>query len=710
MPDKVVSNQRVNGQRMRQGQELGWSVEGSQAQLVAQPISPPEVMPPQRSRQRSRRKRAERAQRKAEALRRQKAARMAPPKAPAPKHPVPRLKKSPPAKNPTRQGKRRTGWTLSMMFMTGLGVTGGLGILALIWLTSLPPMPECDRVSRLSPDPEQLYCAQEAARSGELRDLKAAVDLVKDWTPRHPLYAESQQWLGRWSRNLMEMARQRYTNSDLKGALEIASLVPKSSPFYDKAQATIKEWQAEWEEGQAIYETAQEALKNQLWSEASQQLLALGRLQSPYWREQRMAQLTQQIFAERSSWGSLQEARRLARRKNPDNLQAALTQLSEIIPQTHAWEEAQENRQEWGTALASMGWQQWQQGNTDEAIALAQAIPTDLPLEGELAALVRYSHAQKLASWDVNTDWQPSPAQLWRLQEAIAALQGIPRSSALYSVAQTTMADWQGQLKDVTQLQMASAIASLGQKQALELAINQAADVSMERPRRTQAQTLIAFWRSQIELLQDQPILVRAIDLANSKVIPDLRKAIAVAETIGPDRALHEEAQERIAEWVAQIETIEDQPILDRARQLAKENKLRDAIREARQIQEGRALYAEASAAADGWQAEIDRVLIAEDRKILDEANGLAAQGSLTRAIDTAAQIGRGRPLYGEARASINQWEAERDAVWDSWSAPEATSDYEEPAYEEPADEEPVYEEPAYEEPVYEEPAYEEEY
>lgn len=705
MPDKVVSNQRVNGQRMYQGQELGWSVEGSQAQLVVQPISPPEVLPPQRPGRRSRRKRAEHAQRKAEAQRRQKTARKAPPKAPAPPRP-PRLKKAAPAPtNPTLRRPRpvvrrkRRGWTLPMMFVTGLGITGGLGVLALVWLTSLPPMPECDRVSRLSPDPERLYCAQEAARSGELRDIKAAVDLVKEWTPRHPLYTESQQWLGRWSRNLMEIARQRYTQSDLKGALEIAGLVPESSPLHKDAQATIQEWQAEWEEGQAIYDTAQEALKDQLWSEASQQLLALGQLQSPYWREQRMSQLTQQIFAERSSWGALQEAKRFARRKTPDNLQAALNKLAEIAPQTHAWQAAQENRQEWGAALAEMGWQRWQQGDTEAAIALAQAIPTDLPLDGELAQLVRYSHAHKLAAWDVNTDWQPSPAQLWRLREAIAALQGIPRSSALYSIAQANLADWQAQLEDVTRLQMASAIASLGQKQALELAITQADRVGMERPRRTQAQTLIAYWRSQIERLQDQPILVRAIDIASSKAIPDLQKAIAVAETIGSDRALYEEAQERIAEWVAQIQTIEDQPILDRARQLAKDNKLRDAIREARKIQEGRALYAEASAAAEGWQAEIDRVLIAEDRKILDEANGLAARGSLTRAIDTAAQIGRGRPLYGEARASINQWEAERAAVWESWSAPA------EPAYEEPA-----YEEPLYEEPVYEEPAPETQY
>jgi len=693
MPEKVVTGNRADGPWV-QGQELGWSVEGTQAQVTVQPISPPEVMPPQRGLDRICRKRLERSRRKtaARSQRRPKGkkAPLVPPRQrPEAKIAKPKAPRRSP--HPTSQPSRRsrTHWSLSLVFLMGLGITGGLALMSVFWLTSLPPAPECDRVSRFSPDTERLFCAQEAARSGELSDLKAAVELVQDWGSQHPLHAESQQWLGRWSRNLMEVARQRHADSDLKGALEIAALVPESSPFYEEAQATIAEWQSEWEAGEAIYTIAQEALKQQNWSEASQQLVALGQLTSPYWREQRMEQLTQRIFAERTSWTALQSAQRLARQEAPENLQAALVKLDEVLPQTYAWEAAQTDRQRWGQTLAEQGWQRWQEGDTVGAIALAQTVPLNVPLEGDLAHLVRYSHAQGLADWQIESGWRPSPWQIWRLREAIAALQTIPRDSALYATAQANLADWEAQLADVTQLQVASAIASLGQQQALELAIRQAEGVNLERPRRLQAQTLIAYWRDEIQRLQDRPVLVRALDIASSKAIPDLQRAIALTETIGPDRALHEEAQQQIAEWVAHIQTVEDQPILDRARQLAEENKLREAIREARKIQQGRALYAEANAAANGWQAEIDRVLIAEDRRILDQANGLAARGSLTRAIETASGIGRDRPLYSEARASIQQWQAERDAVWESWSAP---------AYEEPA---PIYEEPA---PIYEEP------
>jgi len=702
MSDRVVSHNQIEMPQLPRGQELGWSVYGSQAQVSVQPISPPEVMPPQRPTRRSRRQqRAERSRQQRSAAQRmttatppRKAPGRVPPDAPPRSRPARKVRAATPP--PRRTG---SGWKFSMLFTVGISITGGLGLMSLVWLTRLPPMPECDRVSLLSPDPERLYCAQEAARSGELRDLKAAVKLVQDWTPRHPLYTESQHWLGRWSRNLMEIARQRYGQSDLKGALAIAEMVPESSPIYADAQAAIAEWQAEWEQGQSIYTTAQEALKQQNWGEASQQLLALGQLESPFWRERQMGQLTEQIFAERSSWTALQEARKQARRETPENLQAALLQLRDIHPQTHAWDAAQKERREWGRALAEMGWERWQQGDTAGAIALAQAVPTDIPLQGELDHLVHYSHAQRLAHWQIDTDLHPTPAHLWRLREAIAALQAIPASSAFHDAAQAHLADWEAQLADVTQLQMASAIASFGQRQALELAITQAGRVGLERPRRQQAQTLVAFWHDQIQRLQDQPILVRAEDIASAKTIPDLQRAIALAETIGLDRALHREAQEAIASWIDQIQTIEDQPMLDRARELAEQNQLRQAIREARKIREGRALYGEAIAAIEGWQAAIDRVLIAEDRKILDEANGLAAQGSLTRAIDTAARIGRDRPLYDEARASIQQWDAERSAFWDSQVVEEAP-----PAYTEPApSSEPFYEEPVYEQP---EPAY----
>jgi hypothetical protein len=60
---------------------------------------------------------------------------------------------------------------------------------------------------------------------------------------------------------------------------------------------------------------------------------------------------------------------------------------------------------------------------------------------------------------------------------------------------------------------------------------------------------------------------------------------------------------------------------------------------------------------------------IQEDSPILERAKSLAYRGSLTEAINTAAQIAPGRALYGEARNAIKLWESERAYIWAQESA-----------------------------------------
>ncbi|MGB7488215.1 MAG: hypothetical protein WA901_18635, partial [Phormidesmis sp.] len=142
---------------------------------------------------------------------------------------------------------------------------------------------------------------------------------------------------------------------------------------------------------------------------------------------------------------------------------------------------------------------------------------------------------------------------------------------------------------------------------------------------------------------------------------PNLRLAIAQASQVDQGRALRIEGQTYIAEWEDRIETIEDQPIMDRAQQLAEAGKLSDAIAQAGKVAKGRALYASAQTTIKDWTEELQ---IIEDRPILIAAENLAAQGSLSAAIGVAAQITPGRALYDEALASINIWDRERAYIW----------------------------------------------
>jgi len=195
---------------------------------------------------------------------------------------------------------------------------------------------------------------------------------------------------------------------------------------------------------------------------------------------------------------------------------------------------------------------------------------------------------------------------------------------------------------------------------ALKLAIDQAKLVAPGRPQRLQAQTWVAHWQKEIQRVEDRPYLTQAQQIAKVGTVSSLRQAIAAASQIARGRALRIEAQTAIATWQRQIQVVEDQPTLDEARTFATQGNLNKAIEVAGKIRSGRALYEEAQGAISDWVAQIQ---IAEDRPILNDAYALASQGNLSQAINVASQIGYGRALSGEAQGAIANWSAERDAI-----------------------------------------------
>jgi hypothetical protein len=579
-----------------------------------------------------------------------------------------------PRRSRRQQMRSARSWSWSLLGLGAILLCGGLGAGALRLLTTLPPLPDCGKMSPIAADSERLYCAQEGVRSGELPQLVAGLQLVEQWSPEHPLYRDAQKLMADWSEAILAIATDKINHNDLPGAVETASHIPPISPIYAEAQAAIDHWQEQWKQGEALYKTAQEALQNQYWDKAAEQVPALAQLENPYWR-QRADQLTSQILIEKQARAQLVEARNLAKRQNSKDLGEAIALAQQIVPSSHAWTEAKTELTQWSQELLKAGMQQWQQGNLEAAIALVQQVPPDPTLAPDAPELVQYSHAQRMASWSA-VQWQPSFKQIWGLMQALSTVSQIEPDSQLYRQAQAERETWQSQLDDLIQLQFANLSASLGQRFALEAAIQQAELVGSDRPRRVQAQTLVAHWRQEIERVEDRPYLLRARELAEPGTIPALRVAIAQASVIPLNRALRGEAQAAIASWNRRIETIEDQPFLDEAKTLASQGKRQEAIVAAEKIRSGRALYAEAQTAIRNWRTEIQ---IAEDRPILNEAYSLAEQGSLSSAIDVASQIGRGRALYSEARSAIAQWRIEREIVWDSWAAepaPESDDSY----------------------------------
>jgi hypothetical protein len=574
----------------------------------------------------------------------------------------------PPGSKSKPKSKRSLHWSLPWLVM--LAIFSGMGTAALVWLTTLPPLPDCQQPSHLTVDAERLYCAQEAAKSGELPKLLSGLELVKQWGPDHPLHAEAQRLINEWSVQLLKIARGKAYQNDLKASVEIINHIPKTSPVYKEAQEALAYWRDQWKEGSAIYAKAQEALKQQNWTDASNQLQALSEMQHDFWRYQQAGALAKQIGEEKQARQVLGEAQKLMASGDPGQLSAAIAKAAEVPQGTYAAADTTPYLKTWSQKLLALGVQKWNHGDTAGAVSLLSAT-TQLPPSPETQDLVRFSNAYKLVI-ATRDPWVPAMTELWNLQEAIAAMEQVKSDSPFYDQAQSAKQSWKGQLKDLIQLKFASLTASLGQRSMLNLAVQEANQVGADRPRRVQAQTLVAYWRQAAERIEDQPILAQAMALAKSGKIPDLQTAITTASQIRLGRALRGEAQNWIATWRGRIETIEDQPMMDQAWALANQNDLDGAILAASRIQSGRTLYREAQQAIANWQTQqVTNAQLAVDQPILDRATALAEDGDLTSAINMAAQIEPGRALYGQAQGAIARWKNERDAANAPAASPE---------------------------------------
>ncbi|MCU0567442.1 MAG: hypothetical protein MUF49_12685 [Oculatellaceae cyanobacterium Prado106] len=564
---------------------------------------------------------------------------------------------------PNPSSTKERPWRWSLIWLSILGVFGGMGTVALVWLTSLPPLPNCEQVSQLTTDSERLYCAQQAAQSGELTQLVSGLEMLKQWGSEHPLRAEINRLTDRWSAQILTISRIKMQNGDAKGAIDAIKHIPKTSEVYAEGQEIVSEWRQQWQKGKGIYAQAQTAMKEQKWDDASIYIVELSKFDSEYWGTQQPRALSQQLGVERQARQALNQAQKLAKTGSYRQLVEAITVAQKVQPKTYAATEAKTLLTQWSQKLLTAGLQQWNQGDRSGAISTLY-VPVSPDNAPEIQDLVRFGNAYMLAN-STQSNWVPSNKQVFNLMEAIAALKQVSPESPFYAQAQTHVKQWQAHFKDVVQLKYASTAAATGQHGLLNLAIAQAKQVGQENPRRLQAQTLLAYWNQEVERIEDEPLIARAQQLAKSGKVPDLQAAIAQARQVPLGRSLRGQAQDLIANWRGQIEVIEDQPILARAKSLGQDGKLNEAIEVAAQIQSGRALYAEAQSVIWGWRAEQIRIAqIAEDEPILSRARSQAYNGSLSAAIDTAYQIGPGRALYYEAQGSIADWQAELNAIY----------------------------------------------
>ncbi len=596
-----------------------------------------------------------------------------------------------PPDTPTDVPRRDRSWGWSLLLLSALAISGGTGAGALVWLFVAPPVPDCERIGNLASDRERLHCADRAAQAGDTEQIIAALKMVSQWRDDHPLQWQATLSMRQWTDKLMAIAREKMKQGKQDEAIALLRQVPEASPLYGQVQATLANWDGTWNQGRQIYEDAEAALKAQNWDKAAEKAEDLSELNDKYWRIEQFNQLMAKIESEQEAWKHLERARAAILWETAEEYQRAIGWARKVEPDSYAREEAQAEISRWSRALIEIAQQRREEGNFDRAIEVADMVPYDTYLNDESTDLITLIRVQeRVEDTTGETANVPLFRQMLTYLDATAQLsRQIESDSPLYDEARSRIEQWQAHLQDLSQLKFARVLASVGQPPMLKLAIAQAKTVAPDRPRRIRAQTEIAHWRNQIQKIEDRPYLNRAQQLARPDTVEAYEAAIAEARKVELGRALRVEAQTKIANWQNQIEIVEDRPILAEARALAEDGSLGEAIDVAQQIEPGRALYDDAQAEIDRWWADIQ---IARDRPILNDARALAEQGRLTAAINTAASIGYGRPLYWEAQDAIARWAAEREAIYaareaeaaaqqeyqPTWS-PEAESEFAEP-------------------------------
>ncbi|WP_066424079.1 chromosome segregation ATPase [Anabaena sp. 4-3] len=240
------------------------------------------------------------------------------------------------------------------------------------------------------------------------------------------------------------------------------------------------------------------------------------------------------------------------------------------------------------------------------------------------------------------------------LESAITLAQDIDPSRPVYDKAQQLITQWQLEIEDVARLEKARTLASRGTIDDLTAAIAEAQMVPGSNPRSSEARQSINRWQAQIETIEDQPYLERAEQIAYLGDMNSLQAAIAEASQIRPGRSLYPEARRRIRNWVGRIERIQDQPILAQARDLAQIGELTAAINTARPLaSSGRSLAGEAQAAIDEWQGQIRARENWQQAKEIAQAG---TPGALLQAIRLADQISNRSLLRMDANIAIDQW------------------------------------------------------
>ncbi|MGK7918930.1 MAG: hypothetical protein AB4080_02825 [Trichodesmium sp.] len=547
-------------------------------------------------------------------------------------------------KRPKSANKTWSIYGLFWMFLLVI-VPAGAGITAISALFKLPSQADCESTYwPTSSASKRLYCAQVSANSPTVDSLLQSINLVNVLSNDHPMRPQIDGYIEKWSEKILSLGDLAFQDGKLEEAITIAKKVPQKVPSYSLVEKQIKEWQKIWDKAEASYQKTQEHLRKEEWNQASTEASYLLSIENVHWETKKYQELINDIKKTKKEGSELNEARDKAAEGGLENLTNAIKQAQEIKTNSYLYQTAQKLTIDWGEQIVDIASIKLNEGNWQEALDIVNKVPqNDDSLQTKVADIKLLARAH-------------SPASLGTiagLEDAIAQVKKLETERPFYSKAQELISLWQQEIADVTILEEGKKLAQPRGISDLKAAIAKLQTIPPYNPRGQEATDLIEGWSRELQQQEDRPFLEKAEKLATFGDVSSLQAAIDAANQIGRGRTLYDEAQQKIQRWTGKVQRSQDQPILDQAAILALSGDLDQAIATAKQIQPGRALYAQASSKIQQWQTQ------QQANRSLENARQAAASGTAegyAQGISLAQQVPNSSSRQLEASQLINQW------------------------------------------------------
>ncbi len=523
-------------------------------------------------------------------------------------------------------------------------LSGGIGYAATSMLLKLPKTQSCSKVFwPVASASVRLYCAQTYAEDKSVKGLLEAIDLVAVLPENHPLRPEINRNIERWATSILQVGEQQFQQGELQQAIATAQQIPETVEAHKLVKDKINNWQSIWSEGEKTFAEVEKRLRAAEWNEAFSSAVSLTDNQNQYWATTKYQESIDNINIAQEENARLVKAKDRLTNGNVDDLLVAIEKAKAIKKDSYAYERAQKIITQAKAKLVAnieglIEKQKWSQ-----LLQTTNRIPYSLGMSDRVKEWNILAGAGTSADLDT----------VYGIEDAISEAKKLKPEAEYYELAQKLIERWELEIGDVKHLSAARELARVGTIANLNKAIAEVSKIPSSNPRYPEARQEMLTWRREVQIIEDRPILNRARQLAFGNNIDAWRRAIAEANLITSNSPLYGEAQNYVSDWRANIERIEDRPILDEAIAFANERNYAAAVEQAGKIRPKTALYREAQAKINIWRQEI------EARQYLQDARNLSARGTpedLAKAIIVLRQVGAETSVRPQVIDKVTRW------------------------------------------------------